>query len=62
MLTTLIFLFFSNAYFFLKILILFLKFGYPVSVENAKKIFLKPPDSPLEYGIWIIIFKVYINI
>ena len=32
-------------------LLCFLKFGYPVSVENTKKIFLKPPDSPVEYGI-----------
>ena len=31
-------------------LFLFSKFGYPVSVENTKKIFLKPPDSPVEYG------------
>ena len=33
-------------------LFLFSKFGYPVSVENTKKIFLKPPDSPVEYGIY----------
>ena len=32
-------------------LFIFSKFGYPVSVENTKKIFLKPPDSPVEYGI-----------
>ena len=29
----------------------FLKFGYPVSVKSRKNIFLKPPDSPVEYGI-----------
>ena len=43
-------IFIKFIFFYFKMVLCFLKFGYPVSVENAKKIFLKPPDSPVKYG------------
>ena len=42
--------FIKFIFFYFKMLLCFLKFGYPVSVENTKKIFLKPPDSSMKYG------------
>ena len=42
-------------------LLCFLKFGYPVSVKSRKNIFLKPPDSPVEYGIFFLDNAFIIN-